>query len=166
MAAGVTYDAIATYTLSSNTSNINFASIPNTYTDLILVSSIKVTVAAQGAKFRFNGDTGSNYDGNVISGTGSVVGNDPLSTTVYGHLAFYGPPDDTNFSTNILQIMQYKNTNMFKTTFGRSNRGYVGVSAISTTWKNTAAITSIDIFPDTNQWATGSTFILYGITAA
>jgi hypothetical protein len=165
MAAGVTYDAIATTTLSSSSSNVSFTSIPSTYTDLILVSSLKVTVVATGGRFRFNGDTGSNYNSSIISGTGSVVGHDAYNTT-FGYLAFYGPPDDTNFSTNILQIAQYKNTNMLKTTFGRSNRGYVGVSGISITWASTSAITTIDVFPEANQWAIGSTFTLYGIAAA
>ena len=62
MAAGNTYVAIATNTLSSAAASVTFSSISGAYTDLVLVTN--ATLASGGAAnlwCRFNGDGAANY---------------------------------------------------------------------------------------------------------
>ena len=59
-----TFIKIASVTVGSGgASSIDFTSIPSTYTDLVVVHSLRGTNAAvyQQARIQFNGDTASNY---------------------------------------------------------------------------------------------------------
>jgi hypothetical protein len=59
MAAGNTYEAIATQTLGSAAASVTFSSIPGTYTDLVLVVAMEhVTTGTENIVMQFNGDTG------------------------------------------------------------------------------------------------------------
>jgi hypothetical protein len=40
------------------------------------------------------------------------------------------------------------------------------VEASVTLWRNTAAVSTFEVFPDTSTFTAGSTFTLYGIKAA
>ena len=66
-----TYQPIETQTVSgTSTSTVTFSSIPQTYTDLVLVSAI--TQSADVSNYlRFNSDTGTNYSRTRLVGTGS-----------------------------------------------------------------------------------------------
>ena len=55
-----TMTPIATNTLTAVASSVTFSSIPSTYTDLVLVLQGSFD-SADDVRFRFNGDTGSNY---------------------------------------------------------------------------------------------------------
>lgn len=166
MAAGSTYEPIATTTLGSNQNEISFSSISGSYTDLVLISSVKVTVGATGLRFRVNDDTGSNYSETTVSGTGSVAGSDRFSSQSFARIAFYGYPDENNFGVYITQFQNYSNTITYKTVLGRSNSAAGGVSALVNLWRSTSAINKITVYPESNQLASGSTFTLYGIKAA
>ena len=67
-----TYEFIAKNVLSSNTSSITFSSIPQTYTDLVLIINGGNTGAVQVA-IRFNGDTGNNYSNQSLTGNGATA---------------------------------------------------------------------------------------------
>jgi len=58
-----TYDCIATTTLTSTASSVVFSSIPQTYTDLVVVFVGKNTTAnvAMTGEFDLNSDGGNNY---------------------------------------------------------------------------------------------------------
>ena len=59
-------EVISHVSLSSDATNIDFTSIPSTYTDLLLVMSLKHKDTGSGQRevaMQFNGDTGNNYQG-------------------------------------------------------------------------------------------------------
>ena len=56
-----TYTPIASHTASGSESSITFSSIPQGYTDLVLVFLGKVDSGSGDLGLRFNADTGSNY---------------------------------------------------------------------------------------------------------
>jgi hypothetical protein len=83
--------------------------------------------------------------------------------------------ETTAISNTIVHIMNYSNTTTFKTYLARNNNAatsgtYVGTEAIVGLAQLTAAITSITIGTASGStdynFATGSTFSLYGIKAA
>ena len=62
--------------------------------------------------------------------------------------------------------MNYSNTTTYKSNISRGNNAATGLDTMVTTWRNTAAITSIKIFPASGNMATGTIATLYGIKAA
>lgn len=163
MAAGSTYTPIATYTASGSQSTITFSSIPQTYTDLIIVSSVTWTTDGYINAMRFNGDSGTNYSYTRITGDGSTAVSTRLSNINYA----FGGWTGVSPATNIVQIMNYSNSTTYKTSLVRTNVVGDRVVAYANVWRNTAAITSIILVHETSQnYTAGSTFTLYGIQAA
>lgn len=164
-----TYDKVATYTIPSPTTSYTFSSIPGTYTDLILISMAQKTTSGSGTGFslRFNGDTSTNYSTTYLEGSGSTASSyRTTSTTSMNGGAVTSNATAASFDVNTNQIMNYSNATTYKTLITRYNDNefsYVGSSV--SLWRDTAAITSITIFA-ANNFATGSTFTLYGIKAA
>jgi hypothetical protein len=161
-----TYTALATVTLGGTDSEIVFASIPNTYKDLILIINGKASVpGADSAVMRFNSDTGSNYSNVRMVGTGSAA-------TSYSDTAAFGYVGVITNSTNpfsiITQIMDYSATDKHKTFLSRSGQDNGWASAFAARWANTAAITSVSVLvPTGSTWTyqAGTTFSLYGVIA-
>jgi hypothetical protein len=167
MAAGSTYTPIASQVLSSSASSVTFSSIPSTYTDLVLiVSGTLASGAAQDLRFRLNGDSGSNYSATILYGTGSAAGSYKFANDTYGELDFYGSFSTTQPNVYTVNFMNYSNTTTYKTVINRSNRADTGTDALVNLWRSTAAINSIYLICPSRDFATGSTFTLYGIAAA
>jgi len=170
MAAGNTYTQIASTTLSSNSASVTLSSIPTTYTDLVLVISTKLDASGgQDVSMQVgNGsvDTGANYSRTLLYGTGSVAGSTRQSGQSKTDLTYYGYPDSTNFNTIIVNLMNYANTSVYKTILNRSANGATGTDAVVSLWRSASAINTIKIYPAAQSFVTGSTFNLYGITAA
>lgn len=165
------FESISTVTVGSGgASNIEFTSIPNTYTHLQIRGIFKTNRADDNdrAKIQFNSDTSNNYSNHSFLGTGSSVtaaGNANTSSI----LTFVGAGNNVSsvFGAGIIDILEYKNTNIYKTI--RSLGGYesnsTGINGLdSGSWRSTSAITSIKLTPNIgsnfNQY---SQFALYGI---
>jgi len=157
-----TYVALATQTLGSTVSSVTFSSIPQGYTDLVLVATASRGITGSGAadfNMTFNGDTGTNYSVTLLYEANST------RSTNRANLNWMGAVGDNNLLQSAVNIMSYSNTITYKTAIGRWGsptdsqvRASVGV------WRSTAAITSLTITP-TNNIAAGSTLTLYGIKA-
>lgn len=163
MAAGSTYTPIATTTLGTTQSNFTFSSIPSTYTDLIIIASIKNNSGDGASYMQVNGDTGTNYSSTVLNGDGTSATSGRQSSTGNGMLATRC--DATNFWINTVQIQNYANTTTYKTALWRSNDGSYLVAGVGL-WRSTSAISSITLYPSGASYVAGSTFTLYGILAA
>ena len=163
MAAGNTYEAIATNTLGSNTNTVSFTSISGSYTDLIFV--FEGTMASgTDMMIRFNSDTGTNYSSTRIRGNGTTASSDRQTNDTQFYPAIGTLAQRQSI---IFQIMNYANTTTYKTALDRANNPAGFVGAHVNLWRSTAAITRIDIIgASSGTFATGSTFNLYGITAA
>jgi len=171
MAAANTYVSIATQTLGSAAASVTFSSIPSTYTDLVLVSFSRSTIASLGNNLygRLNGDTANNYSFTDLIGDGTSATADRASTFGY---AFLGQTIGNNsasglFNISICNFQNYANTTTYKTMLGRSNAADNTTQGFVSLWRSTAAINQIVIYPaGANNLNTGSTFTLYGILAA
>jgi len=165
MAAGSTYTPIATTTLSSSQNTVTFNSFSG-YTDLIIITNVKST-STENMAMTFNSDTGNNYSRTVLSGDGSSAVSARQSNVASIYTDYNGYFDGSNFNqAKIIQIMNYANTTTYKTCLIRSNRAQSGTDAIVGLWRNTNAITSITLSANSLNFVSGSTFTLYGITAA
>lgn len=165
----ITYEPIATTTLTTSTATVTFSSISGSYTDLILVCNIAQAASNNSLRIRYNSDTGSNYSYTNLFGDGSSPFSGRDSNLTSGLVA------ETTGSTSlelavIAHIQNYSNTTTYKTHIGRGNRASSTVDATVGLWRSTSAITSITLamgggFP-TNNLSSGSTFTLYGIKSA
>jgi len=160
----ITYEPIATNTLSSATATVTFSSISGAYTDLVLICTGKM-VSASTVKFQFNGDTGSNYSATRLGGNGSSAQSERYSSGTSGA---FGVWRTTNPQYSLISLQNYSNTTTYKTYLTRDYDDAPNVSARVGLWRNTSAITSISIIGDGGgaDYATGSTFTLYGIKSA
>lgn len=162
MAAGTTYTPIATYTLGSNTT-VTFSSIPQTYTDLLLVT--EATGTTNGAMdVRFNGDTGSNYSRTGFYGDGTSGSSYRNNNLPYGLIS----AGVSSSAISLTHILSYTNSSTYKTFLTRGNEATTHSGLAMYLWRNTSAITSISLTGDPigSNIGAGSTLTLYGIAAA
>lgn len=168
MAAGSTYEPIATTTLTSAQTGITFTGISSVYTDLILVLRL---ISLGGAALRYqvgNGsiDSGANYSATFLTGSGSAASSDRTSNANFVNvLRLTGT--GTSPATHIFQFQNYSNTTTYKTVLGRTSQSQYEVGANVALWRSTSAINQIYVFESTSSnMNTGTTATLYGIAAA
>lgn len=169
MAAGTTYEAIDTTTLSSAAASVTFSNISGNYTDLVLVVVSKTSVDSASSILRFNNDSTSLYSSTRIEGTGSSVLSGRSSNATSITLESNIGTDNTNPSVFIMNILNYSNTTTNKTVLIRQNGFYTGgegTAARVGLYRSTSAINRIDILETATTFASGSTFTLYGIASA
>jgi hypothetical protein len=158
------YESIATVTVGAGgSSTLTFSSIPATY------SHLQIRVLAQNGNtdknlgIRFNGDTATNYSRHLLYGTGASALATADVTVAYVD-AYISPTG--GFGAAVVDILDYANTNKYKTTRalgGYDANGSGWMTLTSGSWRSTVAINSITIYAFANSFAQYSTFALYGI---
>lgn len=146
--------AIATITLQQASSTVTFSGIPNTYRDLILVMNFTTTGSASQYIYFNNDSTAGNYTGVYMRGTGSVA-----NAGATGQYISTTPGSQILVSA---QIIDYSTTDKHTTYISRADNSAVQTVARSMRWANTAAVNTVLIANDSNSFAAGSTFSLYG----
>ena len=167
------YESIATS--AGGAATITFSSIPATYQHLQLRAMVRVTSGTSGTDnlgFRLNSDSGSNYAYHYLSGTGASA-TASAGTSQTGMLVRDMIPRNS-FTANvygvlIIDILDYKDTNKYKTTrtlSGMDGNGSGTVALNSGLWQSTSAVTSISLYDFDNTgyaFSSDSSFALYGI---
>jgi hypothetical protein len=161
--------ALATVSLTSTASSVTFSGIPAGYSHLQLRQLNLNSAASQTIFIRLNSDTGSNYARHQIFGTGASTGASGEASQTAGFIGIGSGSTSASFvGALITDILDYSNTSKNTTVRaigGTDTNGAGQVKLCSTLWMNTAAVTSITIYPDTGNFATNSHFALYGIKA-
>ena len=176
------YDSIATVTVGGGgAADVEFTSIPATYTHLQIRGIVKLsrTTGNEDLAMRLNSDTGSNYSFHQLIGNGATVSASAGATQSYMYLGeTIGSWTNaaSMFSANVIDILDYANTNKYKTirtleggdqngnTAPNGDTGKIGLTSGS--WRNTNAITSIKIYPTGGTISQYTTYTLYGIKGA
>ena len=159
------YESIATVTVGAGgSSTVSFTSIPSTYTHLQIRTSMQSSLSSYGL-MRFNSDSGSNYTSHFLYGDGSTATATALTSqsSIY---ALRGSPSTNYYAGTVIDILDYRNTNKYKTTrslAGNDENGSGYVFFLSGLWLNTNAITDITIITQSGTFAQYSSFALYGI---
>ena len=161
-----TYVALDKITVGTATATVTFSSIPQGYTDLVLIVSAKTNTTAAQIYMTINGDAGSNYSRTILYGTGSAAGSARNSNQTVLFADYYGIMNTTDFNMDTFHFMNYSNTTTYKTVLSRTNLAASGVDAMAHLWRSTSAITSILVGNYGYNFAVGSTFSLYGIASS
>jgi len=172
-----TYTLISSVTVGSGgAANIEFTSIPATYTDLVVKLSARTTRNtgdANSIKVTFNSST-SGYTYKILLGTGSVATS--TDQTAFFTNASWGGYANQNtgttantFSSHELYIPNYAGSNnksLSTDSVTENNSSSAYAALVSSLWSNSAAITSITLAPDGFDFVQYSTAYLYGISNA
>jgi hypothetical protein len=167
-----TYSKLAETTVGAGgTSAITFNNIPQNYTDLKIVLSIRNTASsAQSLGVRFNGST-SGYSDRWILGNGSAASSssDTASPMAIAYDALIGTNTANTFSSIEIYIPNYTSSN-FKSlssdSVSENNATAANASMFAALWSNVTAISSMQFlsYSGTSQnFAQYSTATLYGI---
>ena len=153
---------------SGGAANIEFTSIPSTYTDLVLkLSARRTTGSFPDGSIQFNNDTATNYRWRNFYGSGSAAGVNNSSSASSIPIALTGSSETANTFTNSeFYIPNYaggaqKSVSSESVTENNSATAYMSV--LAGLWTGTAAITSIKVIIATALFAEYSTASLYGI---
>jgi len=163
---------IATTTLGSAQASIEFTGIPSTYTHFQVRGIGRSTFADTDANvyMQFNSDTANNYSYHYVYGNGSLVGSGSATSqpeTLVGRITAANSTAN-RFGTMFADILDYTNTNKFKTVrsiTGHDQNGSGTVWLFSSNWRSTNAVTSIKLYPSAGSFAQYSSFQLYGVKA-
>lgn len=147
-----TFHKIATVTVGSGgASNIDFTSIPQTYTDLIIFHSMRTSRNAyhESIKLSFNGSTSSQsnrriyYDGSSYATT--------TDTLMYGGQASGSTATSNTFGNSTVYIPMYAGS-LTKSSIEEGASENSAASSLldmnSNFWSNTAAITQVTLTPE------------------
>jgi len=160
------YESIMTATVGAGgQSSISFTSIPSSYKHLQIRCSIMNTTT-NNPRFTLNNDTtGANYYMH------SIYNNNPNVATYNeannaGGIAFAYNESTTSPTASIVDILDYSNTNKYKTSrimsgYDSNGAGYLFYR--SGLWMSTSAVTRIDMTATGGTFAQYSSFALYGI---
>lgn len=159
--------------LSGTASSVTFSSIPQTYKNLLLLIDARSSVAAATDTLlvRLNGDTGANYDwitmrviNTTVSGSQSLGATSAEVATIpaasgtanfFGQSAIWLPAYTRAVQKGIISDSGSRDASTAANMSLRRHHAW---------WRNTAAITQIDVLPGTGpNFIAGTSVYLYGI---
>jgi len=160
---------------SGGASSISFSSIPATYTDLKVVTSLRATGSRgeDALLVRFNSDsTAANYTIRWIRGNGSAVTVGDGGGFAGGYVGEFngGTSTTSTFTSEEIYVPNYAGTN--KKSFSsditqEANQAFAYAHLVAGLWSGTAAITDITFIDHNgNNFAEYSTASLYGIKSS
>jgi hypothetical protein len=161
------------FTLAAAQANVEFTNIPSTYTHLQIRGIIRGTNGSTGADsalITFNSDTASNYAIHRLQGNGASVTADAFTGIADVSVASLPRSGNTSnsFGAFVIDILDYKNTNKFKTMRALNGWDANGSGSVwfqSGLWRSTSAITTVRMAAggSGNTFAANSQFALYGV---
>ena len=153
-----------------------FNNIPGTFSHLCIIGSLRGTRAVTGVavRTRFNNDTGNNYDSirETITHVNTLVTGENINTSsITGPTVAASASLANFFSPFVAHIPLYSSGNIFKSIMIESynertaSTGDLEDTRAKGVWKNTAAITRIDILvaDPIDTFLANSELSLYGI---
>lgn len=156
-----TYTPIANTTLTSTTASVTFSSLSQAYRDVILVINNLPDTGDWSIRLQFNNDTGTNYPFQQMYANGSTTfANKDTLNGILGNMNSGG-----HWGRSTYHIFDYSTTNKDKCVLVTGGQAAIATRTVSARWVNTAAITTIKVLTDGNNFTSGSTFALYGIAS-
>ena len=171
-----TYTLISSVTVGSGGSaTIDFTSIPQTYTDLLLKLSVRGTAAgAHGgsAQMIFNNSTASNYSFRNLRGSGSTAISGSASSVAFIRVTNNHPTAGntaSTFGSSEVYIPDYtssrgKSTSEDNAEENNTSESYTQI--VAGYWSQNNAITRITLTSEATLFSQYSTAYLYGISNA
>lgn len=164
----ITYDRIATTTLTSTASSITLSSIASSWTDIEVVFNGTISVNGAEIGLRFNGSS-SGYSATRLRGNGTTASS--VRDTSYTYIPLTINPPNSLPTFCKAMVFSYAG-GTYKTVIeeGSEDRNGSPISFVGKgvgVWANNSAITSITIMNNSGgTFSAGTIVTLYGIKAA
>jgi len=165
-----TYNLISTITVGSGgAASIEFTSIPQTYTDLLVLYSLRggqAQVYTQ-ASLTFNASS-TGYYWKMLQGTGSSISNQTVTngSSIGGFNGTGSSATANTFGNLQLYIPNYTGSQFKSCSIDdvlETNATTTYMALVAASWNNTSAITTITVTGNAN-WVQHSSASLYGIS--
>jgi hypothetical protein len=157
-----TYDVIQSYTFSSASGSITLNTLPTSYTHLKLICAIPAVGSSAGRTgLRFNGDSAANYHYLQAGSTNTSTSSDTADGVAYALTGY-------NAGSNGMQVIDihgYRSTAFNKSIYSHMGDTYPERGWMVSTWNNTAAITTIEVFCLAGTFPAGTNITIYGIVS-
>jgi hypothetical protein len=167
-----TYTLISSTVVTGSTYSITFSSIPQTYTDLVIKTSVRFPVNASSMELYFNSDQTSFYSTTAARGAAAAASSfrnsDSVNLTGYTYAGMV-PSTYTadTFSSGEWYIPSYTGAlsrQSYMMTCTENNSTVTNLVSSANLWRKSDAITSINIVQNFGYFlVSGSSFYLYGI---
>jgi hypothetical protein len=160
------YDALASVTVpSGGAASVTFAGIPTGYKHLQIRGIGKPTSAGgQEVYIRYNGDSAAtSYFSHQLYGSGTAAVSASYGTVNQAYITYWS---GSEFGSFVCDILDYSNTNKNTTTRALGGHDLNGSGFIllrSGLWINTSAVSSINLFLSSGNFAQYSQLALYGV---
>jgi hypothetical protein len=160
------FESIASTTVGAGgASEVIFSSISSAYTHLQIRCIARNSVTSGNLRIQFNSDSGTNYSAHQIYADGASVYN--FSGVSLGYIEVGNMPSNASiFSGHVIDILDYANTNKYKSTktlHGYDVNGAGLIQYFSGNWRSTSAITTIRVYAGNDSFAQYSQIALYGV---
>jgi hypothetical protein len=158
---------IETKTLESSASSIEFVSIPQNFTDLFVLASVRGARSAilETIRLHFNNNT-SGYSRRTLFSEGGSLGSetqtDRLLCAINGSNSTSN--NFSNFSAYIPNYTVSKNKSFYADSATEHDGSLTALWLTAGLWSNTEPIISLSFVPGNANLLAGSTISLYGIT--
>ena len=165
---------IESKTLGADAASIEFTSIPDSFTDLVALCSLRTTrtaAAFDNARIQINGTT-TGYSERNLFGSGSAASSGSGSGTSFNLLTYAATNGGTSntFGNSMVYFPNYTgstNKSVSSDSVGENNATQSAQNIGAGLWSNSAAITSITFLGGVNEFTAdlvaGSTISLYGV---
>ena len=162
------YDALAAITVGATAvSSVTFAGIPSGYKHLQIRILYRNTSSQSNIRMTYNSDTAANYSWHEVYGYGQPSPEASASTNTAFMSIVLGASGTTNQAVGITDILEYSNPNINKTcrtlTGSDTNGGIEYILFRSGNWRNTNAISRIDLTASAGNFGQYSSIALYGV---
>lgn len=163
------FDSIATVAGNGSATTLSFTGIPSGYTHLQVRYSFLINGGGVNLPdMRINNDATSNYADHRLTGNGATVSAGARTGNQELPINAQSPGGDTTYPTaGVIDILDYSNTNKYKTVrtlLGCDKNGSGGIDLRSGLWMSTSAITQLNFITQSGyEFKSGSIFALYGI---
>jgi hypothetical protein len=169
-----TYEFITKQTLGAEAATVTFSNIPQTFTDLLIVSSARsarTVNLADNLNLRFNGDAGGNYSFRYLEGNGSGASSVAGSSAAQ-MLACYTPTaaaTASTFGVASIYVANYAGSTAKAVScesVTENNGTTAFIVATAGLWSGTVPVTSVTLLSQVANFVAGSSFFVYGIRRA
>lgn len=152
--------------------SVTFTAIPGIFSSLFLtaVGRGSALQSGVGLVLQFNGDSGNNYDLEVVLGTGAAASAAEALAQAQLEIGVLPAASDTASKAGAVtvEIPEYAGTTFHKMTLGllthqlATTSGNMRIRHYGGLWRSTAAITDILVYPFTGNLVEGSAVTLWG----
>lgn len=149
---------------SGGASFMEFTSIPQTYTDLLILSSVRENDNAWVFYLEFNGSSANRSQRRLV-GNGSSASSNSSSTVIFTEASY--TVTASTFGSNSIYIPNYTSSNNKSISIdgvSEANQTLAYMALNASLWSNSAAITSIKLVAGGGLLQQYSTATLYGIS--